>query len=49
MHLRAIRDLLVHCTSALQPTSIGFLKIDAMQDVPFTFYLEIVSVILKRP
>jgi len=35
-HLQAIRDLLLHCTSsALQPTSIGFLKIDALQDVPF--------------
>jgi len=25
------------------------LKIDALQDVPFTFYVEIVSIILERP
>jgi len=31
-HLQAIRDLLLHCTSALQPTSIEFLKTDALQD-----------------
>jgi len=48
-HLQAVRDLLLHCTSALQPTSIGFLKLDALQDVPFTFYVEIVSIILERP
>jgi len=30
MHLQAIWDLLLHCTSALQPTNIGFLKIDAL-------------------
>jgi len=47
--MHAVRDLLLHCTSALQPTSIGFLKIDALQDVPFTFYDEIVSIILERP
>jgi len=29
--------------SALQPTSIGFLKIDVLQDVPFSFYVEIFS------
>jgi len=40
---------LLHCTSALQPTSTGFLKIDALQDVLFTFYVEIVSIILERP
>jgi len=34
---------------ALQPTRIGFLKIDALQDVTFTFYVEIVSTILERP
>jgi len=32
-HKQAIRDLLLHCASALQLTSIGFLKIDALQDV----------------
>jgi len=31
-HLQAIRDFLLHCTSALQPTSIRFLKIGALQD-----------------
>jgi len=35
-HLQAIRDLLLHCTSELQSTSIRFLKIDVLQDVPFT-------------
>jgi len=39
----------LHCTSALQPTSIGFLKINALQDVSFTFYVEIVSIILEWP
>jgi len=43
------RDLLLHCTSALQPTSIGFLKMDALQDIPFTCYVKIVSIILERP
>jgi len=28
-----MQDLLLHRTSVLQPTSIGFLKIDALQDV----------------
>jgi len=42
-------NLLLHCTSALQPSSIGFLKTDALQDVPFTVYVEIVSIILERP
>jgi len=39
----------MYCTSALQPTSIGFSKIDAMQYIPFTCYVEIVSIILERP
>jgi len=48
-HLQlAIRDLLLHCTSALQPISLGFLKIDTLQNVAFTFYVEIVSIILER-
>jgi len=34
-HLKAIRDLLLHCTSALQLTSNGFLKIDVLQDVGY--------------
>jgi len=38
----------LHCTSALLPTSIGFLKIDSWQDVHFTFYDEIVSIILEN-
>jgi len=33
----------------LQPTRNEFLKIDALQDVPFTFYIEIVSIIFERP
>jgi len=36
MHLQAIRDLLLHCTRALQFTSIGFLKIGALHGVFFT-------------
>jgi len=32
-HLQAIRNLLLPCTNALLLTSIGFLKIDALQDV----------------
>jgi len=48
-HLQTIPDLLLHCAGALQPTSIGFLKISALHDVPFTFYVEIISIILERP
>jgi len=33
----------------MQPTSIGFLKIDALQDEPITFHVEIISIILDRP
>jgi len=36
-HLQAIRGLLLHCTSELQHTSIGFLKIDAMHDYIIRF------------
>jgi len=35
----------VHC---LQPTRNKFLKINALQGRPFTFYVEIVSIIFER-
>jgi len=38
----------LHCTSALQPTSIGFLKI--IKDLCKTFYVEIIFfIVLERP
>jgi len=55
MYASCVKNIFLRISSsgriiALQPTSIEFLKIDtALQDVPFTFYVEIVSIVLDRP